>query len=506
MESSDSCRAAIASVIDQIELLYSYQHATSPLAPDLVGEHLVATIVDSDLIDGCCRWIASQPIDARSTLLRQLLTVLQRAASKEHGRHARQQVDVALDHIIATYGVQYAMDIFVVAAETEGPLVERLELSLRSLDKQILATFDKNVPEQSLVLVDFSLHIAEKIVELARSDLENSSKLNNVTDQKIALFRLGESLITLGNRLHDIGDRYRSMEAIGEASAIFLHLRGQFDQNASVPLLFALALALTNASVLLSKLDATHDLMWSGDMGTQILADLNSVDNKYLPYLARALVNLGIRYAEVGSYNYATSLTIQSLKAYACLLREHPTGYRAGFARALSKFATRLAEKRRFVSALRASQCALELYTEIAGEKPDAFLPGWADCLDNHANRLGDTGRWPEAHKAAIQSVELYRRLAVRRPSAYAPDLARSYRTLARTCSGHKDYVSAAAEVLKGIEVLLPLLENLPQAFRKQATELRADLCAYSEMGSLVLDGEALRRLDQAIAKLRLPN
>ena len=51
----------------------------------LLGEHHVAGIADTDLIDGCIAWIGSEPEDTREKRRRDLLTLLVRATRPEHG-------------------------------------------------------------------------------------------------------------------------------------------------------------------------------------------------------------------------------------------------------------------------------------------------------------------------------------------------------------------------------------------------------------------------------------
>ncbi len=73
------------------------------LAPDLIGEHHVATIGDVELIEDCLRWIEDEPAELQEKRRRDLVTVLQRATQPEHGAKANDRAAALLDHLICMH-------------------------------------------------------------------------------------------------------------------------------------------------------------------------------------------------------------------------------------------------------------------------------------------------------------------------------------------------------------------------------------------------------------------
>jgi hypothetical protein len=98
------------------------------LEPDLVGEHLVASTGDNELIDGCMCWIGGEPEADRHKRRVAILTVLQRATQPEHGALSR-SANKLLVGLLEMYhhNVDFMGDAAAVAVTTPGSLVGVIE-------------------------------------------------------------------------------------------------------------------------------------------------------------------------------------------------------------------------------------------------------------------------------------------------------------------------------------------------------------------------------------------
>ena len=82
-------RVAVDPVVRNLSRVYgTADGGIAHLEPDLIGEHHVATVADTELLDGCLSWIEADPGEVRAKRRRDLLTVLQRATQAEHGAAA----------------------------------------------------------------------------------------------------------------------------------------------------------------------------------------------------------------------------------------------------------------------------------------------------------------------------------------------------------------------------------------------------------------------------------
>src|SRR5262249_38649975 len=139
----------------------------SQMEPDLIGEHHVVTDGDVGTIEGCVDWIESEPADAKSTHRRHLLTVLQRATHRAHGAKTA-QASALLDHLVHNHLTSLAREAVAVIIETPGALAGLLERRIDALDEGTLTAIDDVLPLQSLALMELSLRVAVRRVNIVR--------------------------------------------------------------------------------------------------------------------------------------------------------------------------------------------------------------------------------------------------------------------------------------------------------------------------------------------------
>ena len=161
---------------------------------------------------------------------------------------------------------------------------------------------------------------------------------------------------------------------------------------------------------------------------TRLYRELAAGNPAFLPDLADALVNLGIRYSELGRRQEALAPAEEAVRLYREL---------AGRQSRLPARPRRRAEQPRQplqragappggAGPRRGSRP--DLYRELAGRNP-AFLPDLASALNNLGNRYSELGRRQEALAPAEEAVQLYRELAGGNP-AFLPNLASALNNL----------------------------------------------------------------------------
>ena len=227
-----------------------------PLEPDLIGEHHVATVGDIELIEGCLRWIDSEPREVQQQRSRELLTVLQRATQSEHGAEATSRAAALLDHLIGAHADTIATAMVAVMIDTPGALAGVLVRKLGSLDTNALAALDGALPPQSLLLLDVSIKIATRRADLARHALTTADDKWEVDAGRVNS-HLAARLGTLAMRLANLGRREEALATCQEAVGIYRTLaKGRPD--AFLP---DLAMSLGNLGAYLSKVERREEAL-----------------------------------------------------------------------------------------------------------------------------------------------------------------------------------------------------------------------------------------------------
>ena len=203
-----TARVAVDPVVQRLSRVYGAPDGgIRHLEPDLIGEHHVASVGDVELIDGCLRWIDTEPPETRQKRRRDLVTTLQRATQPEHGAKAGGRAASLLDHLIATHAKTLAAEMVAVMIDTPGALAERLDRQVESLDDGHLGAIDAALPIESLSLMDLSLRLAERRVVLARESGDSAALAEDTTlEQRETISgHLAGRLNTLGIRFSNLG-------------------------------------------------------------------------------------------------------------------------------------------------------------------------------------------------------------------------------------------------------------------------------------------------------------
>ena len=214
-----TARVHVDSAVHDLAQLYGKPDGgIAPLLPDLIGEHHVATAGDTDLVEGCLAWIATEFADVQAKRRRDVLTVLQRATQPDHGAMAC-RASALLDHLILHHVTALAADMVAVAVDTPGALPARLDHHIGGFDEEALDSLDAALPLQSLALMDVSLRVAARRLELAQNLKFAAAAAADVPPEprEQILNHLAARAGTLGIRFSNLGRREDALAASQEA-------------------------------------------------------------------------------------------------------------------------------------------------------------------------------------------------------------------------------------------------------------------------------------------------
>ena len=458
---------AAAAIVGEISKLYGEEVAAergsairskerlAPLEPDLIGEHHVATVADAELIDGCLRWIDTEPAEAQQKRRRDLLTVLQRATLPEHGAVAAGRACGLLDGLINTRLSLLAAEMVAVMIETPGALARILDERLNAMHEAALVAIDAALPEQSLTLMELSLRVAERRANLAR---DSAASTDNTADaappdagQKV-LSRLADCLNTLGVRLSNLGRHEEALGATQEAVGIYRRLAQ-------------------------TRPDA------------------------FLPDLAMGLTNLGIRFFYLHRHKEALAPSQEAVDIYQRLAEARSDVFLPPLARSLGNLGNRLFSLDARNEALAATQRAVDIFRRLAETQPNIFLADLATSLSNLGSDLSNLDRREEARVATQEAVDILRGFAQARPDTFIPDLARGLGMLGRILLAAERGREAAAVWREGLAIIASFAERQPHAFGDLARQLSKDYFGACEKAAVEPDEALLERIAQALGE-----
>jgi len=431
------------------------------LEPDLVGEHHVALTADSELVDGCLAWIATEPVEKHEKRRRNILTVLQRATHPDHGE-AVAGASALLDRLIGARTRELAADLVAVMIDTPGVLAVSLLRQIEAFDEETLAALDDALPLRSLNLMELSLRVAERRADLARSIAANAESEAAPELREAILSHLAARAGTLGIRLSALGRREEAQAASLEAVDIY---RGLAETRPDV-FLPDLAMSLNNLGIRLSHLDRREEAQAASQEAVDIYRRLvDTGSDTLLSALASSLSNLGGDLSNLGRREEALAVSQEAVDIYRRLAETGPSVFLPDLAMSLNNLGIRLSNLGRHEEALSASLEAVDIRKHLVETRPDAFLPSLAMSLNNLGIRHSNLGRREEALAASQEAVSIRRRLAEIRPDAFLPDLASGLNNVGEDLSRLGRCEEAFAATQEAVNIYRRLIETGPDVF-----------------------------------------
>ncbi len=219
--------------------------------------------------------------------------------------------------------------------------------------------------------------------------------------------------------------------------------------------------------------------------------------DKYLPDLAMSLNNLGMDYSSLGRYEEALEATKKAVEIRRKLAEHNPDKYLPDLAGSLNNLGMMYSSLGRYEEALEATKKAVEIRRKLAEHNPGKYLPDLAGSLSNLGRDYSSLGRYEEARKATEEAVEIYKKLAKRNPDKYMPNLATSLNNLGAMYSALGRYEKALKATKEAVEIRRKLAEHNPDKYLPDlATSLNNLGNRYISLGKYE---EAIKALKEAV-------
>ncbi|GII66955.1 hypothetical protein Skr01_70400 [Sphaerisporangium krabiense] len=493
----------------------------SPLQPDRLAEHLVASMVNE--FPGWLRHLAGHTSAEQDY---QALTVLARAWVRHREIHAEVVGMIAAQPAVAAIALR-------VATQSEDPsvLLSGLTALLRDTDLPLLeaAALVDLLPRRSRVLsgfaVDITASLADMFERLPTSRLDTylpllanilnklsvrlseagrseegltanrraTSIYQRLAENHVHLAALADALNNQSNLLSELGRHEEALATIRRAVEIRERLAGTDPDPSS-----ALANSLTSMSVILALLGRHEEGLAASGRANAIHERLaESAPDTSLPDLAASLNILSIHLGELGRHEEALAAIRRTVEIRERLADTAPDAHLPNLAGSLAILSIRLGELGRHEEALAPAERATRAYEHLAETDPAVYLPGLARALDNLTTRLVRLRQYEEALEAGQRAVHVYERLIEAAPGAYPRHLAASLTNLSGPLHVLGRLEEALAAVLRAVHVYEPLAEADPDAHLHHLAGLLTNVADLA--GELGRRDEALTALRRAI-------
>ncbi|WGG48571.1 tetratricopeptide repeat protein [Rugamonas sp. DEMB1] len=389
--------------------LYPARQGLEGLRPDLLGESLVAQVLQSDGEDELLDAVLSQKSQAGR---RASLTVLARTLRN------RDVLEDIIENALVRNFRNVAHELVAVCIETPSPLPKIVEAAYSRLERKdewqaagLLAPYFEH---EIFPLTGLEVLVSRTLLAKAEKAVRGGQLRKNKADYAGALLNLSLALKRDG-RMND------ALVASGQCLKIYRRLvqedRANFEPD--------FATSLNNHSSYLAEQGNMVEALAVSGQALEIRQRLaQAMPERYEPEWATSLSNHAVRLAEYGKMTEALVRSGQALEMRRRLAQNNPERFEPEWATSLSNHAVRLAENGDTAKAFEISVQALEIRQRLAQAKPERFESDWATSLNNYANHLAELGKMAAALDASGQALEIRKRLALAKPERFEPDWA----------------------------------------------------------------------------------
>ena len=445
----------------------------APLRPDLVAENLVVGVLNDHpqltlaVLGG---------LDEQRAV--RTLTLLARTALSDP------VASNLILHALTSDFPHLAVPALAVAIETNPHIGEQLAdiFESRQWPLDLVNRIAQVLPEASVALARVAAAIFQHLADATTDDSRKRSS----------------NLISLSNRLADLGRREDALAAIDEAVSAYRQLAATRPDT----FLPNLAVSLNNQSNRLSQLGRREDALAAADEAVSAYRQLAATrPDTFLPNLAASLNNQSNRLSQLGRREDALAAADEAASAYRQLATTRPDAYLPNLALALNNQSVCLADLGRHEDALAAADEAVSAYRQLAATLPDAFLPDLAGSLSNQSGCLAMLGRHEDALAVGVEAVSAYRQLAATRPDAYLPYLALALNNQTGSLAQlgrHQDALAAADEA---VSTYRQLAATRPDAYLPYLALALSN--QSSSLAHLRRHQDALATIDEAVSTYR---
>ncbi|MET7465233.1 tetratricopeptide repeat-containing serine protease family protein [Nonomuraea sp. NPDC005501] len=385
------------------------------LQPDRIGEHLVATVT-RDTPELLNVLLPAATVEQRQ----RALEVLARASAREQDHFRpifRSLLGMRHWHLIVT--------MLDITTHAERPEALRAALASFVEEEQNLAygellALTMATPLSTLVLRDFGVRVAERLVMVAREKARRATMTDRlwpfrvpkrhrgvVSDLATALAYLAERYLVVNRREEAVAAAEESVgvnRRLGRDHALGLADALRVFANACPPWRQEAALAAAEEAVGLQRRHMDD-------------AEPGSFEREHRESeLAHALVTLSTLYERAGRAAESVAASEEATAIEHRLAEIDPDNHVPRLVSTLTTAASSRAGMGRHDDVVERAERAVALLHDLAAVSPDLHLNSLATELNNLSNAYGNAGRPEEALAAVQEAVAVFRRLAAAHP------------------------------------------------------------------------------------------
>ncbi|MEX1363781.1 MAG: tetratricopeptide repeat protein [Nannocystaceae bacterium] len=420
----------------------------SPLEPDLLGEALVARVLERERN----AYIDAAFTNASPSAWENGFTVLGRAMERTQTDRTTATVARAAQWLLSQQLEDRAVPavraaLTVSEKKVFGRLAAMVTARIMEAGPRVIAKdLDSILPDRTLSLVELRAWAIEQLLPEA-TGANRAGLLNN-----------------LGVMHNALGRREDALASTLEAVAIRRTL-AELRPDAFLP---DLASSLSNLGVVQDALGRREGALAATLEAVNLYRTLaEQRPDAFLPDLAASLNNLGMMQSALGCREDALTSTLEAVTIRRTLAEQRPNAFLPDLARSLNNLGIRHNALGYRDDALAATLEAVAIRRALSEQQPFAFLPDLATSLNNLGADYKALGRQEEAFTSTVEAVAIRRTLAEQQPDAYLPDLASSLINLGNRHSALGRREDALASTLEAVAIYRDYFERIPDAFEQ---------------------------------------
>jgi protein O-mannosyl-transferase len=222
-----------------------------------------------------------------------------------------------------------------------------------------------------------------------------------------------------------------------------------------------LAGSLSNLGSVDQQQNRTEEARQNFESALQIYRQLAQQNpDAYLYYLATTLNNLGFLDRIQNHTDEARGHYEESLNAYRQLAKRNPDAYLVDMATLLNNLGNLNARENKMDEARQYYDEALESYPRLAQQNPATYLPDMATTLTNLANLDLLQSRPDDARQHFERALDLRRQLAQQNPDVYLPAVVMTLNSLGRVDRLENRIEESRAHYMEELNVLRKLAQS----------------------------------------------
>lgn len=353
-------------LFDTLKPLYPSKQGLQAVRPDLLGEALVAKILQKPVAMQILQAVLGK--DATSSVRLHALTVLARLSN-----HYPELNEILSEAFVQNFS-SFWQEFLRVAKETPSDLPLLAEVAFTRLPMSTKSQLAGSLTIQMQPGESVQLAIFDCLVRGYLTDKLREKNRKKPSDMQVCCDFAG-GLSNFAISLSNVGQSEEALACAKQALEIYQRLASENPDRFEADF----ATSLSNYASFLSEAGRNDEAL---NLAKRALAIRQRLPSKKNPYrfesdLAASLGNYANRLSDAGRNDEALVFAKQAFGIDQRLASKNPDRFESDFAASLSNYAHRLSEAGRIDEALAFVKQALEIRQRIASKNPDRFTEGW---------------------------------------------------------------------------------------------------------------------------------